>query len=236
MWSSAKEPFEALADATSLFDLLVLTRGTLGSVPNDDVGLTESNILLSLRATSRRISTHPREVASVSQTGDNCLMVAIQNTTTKIGRTRRKCPEHIIRQMVKACPRACAYANPTTGVSALHAAVSIGLDPDIIRLIVRACPKAAAWTCRVSGGCTPLHSVKNLETAKAIVEACPRAVYILNNAGYLPLHRAAYATNVGANLLQYLIEEGKSATGDGAKAQGMCCKKAQMELLLFVLR
>ena len=204
MQSKAKEPFEVLADGTPLFDLL--TGGPfVDNVPNDildEISDYEGTIL---KASSRRISTHPREVASVSQTGDNCLMVAIQNTT----RTRREIPDHIIRQMVEACPRACSYANPMTGVSPLHMAVSTGLDPDIVRLIVRACPKAAAWTCRVSGGCTPLHSVKNLATAKAIVEACPRAVYILNNAGYLPLHRAAYATNVGVDVLQYLIEEGR---------------------------
>ena len=204
MQSKTKEPFEVLADGTPLFDLL--TGGPfVDNVPNDildEISDYEGTIL---KASSRRISTHPREVASVSQTGDNCLMVAIQNTT----RTRREIPDHIIRQMVEACPRACSYANPMTGVSPLHMAVSIELDPDIIRLIVRACPKAAAWTCRVSGGCTPLHSVKNLATARAIVEACPRAVYILNNAGYLPLHRAAYATNVGVDVLHYLIEEGR---------------------------
>ena len=204
MQSKAKEPVAVLADVTPLLDLL--TGGPfVDNVPNDILDQISDYEGTILKAASRRISTHPREVASVSQTGDNCLMVAIQTTT----RTRREIPDHIIRQMVEACPRACSYANPMTRVSPLHMAVSTGLDPDIIRLIVRACPKAAAWTCRVSGGCTPLHSVKNLATAKTIVEACPRAVYILNNADYLPLHRAAYATNVGVDVLQYLIEEGK---------------------------
>lgn len=211
MQSKAKEPYEEL-DATPLPKLL--TGGTLGSVPNDVLDeLSDYEEGTVVRAISRRISTHSREVASVSQTGDNYLMVAIQNTT----RTRREIPNHIIRQMVQACPRACAYANPMTGVSPLHMAASIELDPDIIRLIVRACPKAAAWTCRVSGGCTPLHSVKNLETARAIVEACPRAVYILNNAEYLPLHRAAYATNVGVDVLQYLIQEGRKCNWGWSK-------------------
>mmetsp|Transcript_3677 Transcript_3677/g.7141 ORF Transcript_3677/g.7141 Transcript_3677/m.7141 type:complete len:493 (+) Transcript_3677:169-1647(+) len=168
--------------------------------PKNLLDLLREHDAVDWNAVSRRVKSHPREVASLrTPNRENCLFVAIS----------RDAPSDIVRDMVGACPKSAREANPHTGLTALHVAVSKNYPPETTRMIVEAWPGAAARRSKLSGGSVPLHSVRNLETAKILVDACPSALHSTNNAGYLPLHRVTYANDVPVVVVRYLISEGE---------------------------
>jgi hypothetical protein len=116
---------------------------------------------------------------------------------------QRDAPPFVIQAFLQACPEA-AQEVQRIGLMPLHLAVARGSDPQSVKHLLHACPQAASR--QMSDGCVPLHFVRNVETARLLIQACPMALRIPNNAKYLPLHRVAYASYSSPELVQLLVD------------------------------
>lgn len=112
-------------------------------------------------------------------------------------------PPFVIEEFLQLYPAA-ARDVQRIGLTALHLAVARGLAPQAIAAILQAWPQAAQK--KMTDGCVALHFARDLETARLLLKVYPEAIYVANNADYLPLHRLIYASYAGPELVQLLVD------------------------------
>lgn len=127
---------------------------------------------------------------------------AVRNHTALFLAIQRDAPPFVIKTFLQLYPEAARHVQ-RLGLAPLHLSVARGSPVEVVRYILEAWPEASSKP--MSDGCVPLHFVRDIETARILLEVNPRALFITNNASYLPLHRIATAAYASAELLQLLI-------------------------------